>query len=71
MRCKLKMSIDLEVWCLKTVEPRLKKGVLESPRVHLRPKSFGFQRRAKGVGEVNGLYPFRENAFAVHFGFRS
>lgn len=30
-RCKLKMSIDLEVWCLKTVEPRSKHRVLESP----------------------------------------
>ena len=34
-------------------------------------QSFGFQRRAKGVGDVNRSYPFRENAFAVHFGFRS
>ena len=31
------MSIDLEVWCLKTVGPGLKKRVLESPRVHPAP----------------------------------
>ena len=58
------------LWRLKTVEPRSKQRVLEGTRVHLRPKSFGFQRRAKGVGEVNGSYPFRENAFAVHFGIQ-